>query len=123
MFKLNRFSEARLNNAQEAVLDGYKRRFRLTRKEAGALHMFFSPYRVAKGLTKQEVKLIIEIYPLLGSYRRSAIGSAERFLNVDEAQFSGSVTHTVIPVELTSGGRMTRRNFREGMRKLLHILT
>lgn len=123
MIKLKRFSEARLRNAQDGVLERYKKRYRLSKKEARVLHMFFSPYRVQKGLTKDEVKLIIEIYPLLGSYRRSAISAAERFLGIDRFAFSSNVIGTTLPEELTVGGRMTRTRFREGVRKLLHILT
>lgn len=87
------------------------------------LHMFFSPYRVAKGLTKDEVKMIIEVYPLLGSCRRSAIIAVERFLGIHGFSFSSRVSGTILPEELTSVDRMTRRRFRDGLRKLLRLLT
>lgn len=123
MIKLKRFSEARLGNAQDKVLAGYVKRFRLTRLQRHYLHMFFSPYRVPKGLTKEEVLQVFNLYPLLGKYRRSAIGATEYFLRIKQAPFSSNVIGTTLPEELTSGGRMTRTRFREGVRKLLHILT
>ncbi len=36
----------------------------LTEDESTALHMFFSPSRVVRGLTDQEVKVCINMYPL-----------------------------------------------------------
>lgn len=117
-----KFSEARLRYNQNRILEGYKKRCRLSTKEGQALHMFFSPYRVPKRLTKDEVKLVIQLYPLLGDYRRSAFSAAERFLDMDGRQYSASVLNVHLPDELVSAGRMTRAKFREGISKLLQLI-
>ncbi len=120
MIKPTRILKARPRTTQAGVLKRYEERFQLTKWEADSLRLFFSPERVPKGLTKNEVKLIIEIYPLLGQYRATAINTMEEFLDVE---LSYHVSCTILPEELTTSGRMTRKNFREGMKKLLYILT
>lgn len=115
------YSEARLTNAQDGVLRRYKERYSLTDKEAMALHMFYSPYRVQRGLTKDEVHLIIQVYPLLSSYRRSVFSAMERFLK-EKPTASTRVLETPLPDELVQVGRVTRGDFRKGIRVLLETL-
>lgn len=83
ILKVTKFSEARLGNAQDKILDGYKTRFKLTDEEGQNLHMFFSPTRVPKGLTEKEVRKVLKLYPLRDRKRREAIAS-DRVRKYDE---------------------------------------
>lgn len=52
-----------LADKQNNVLANYCDRLTLTKKEAGDLHMFFSPHRIVRGLTDEEVRICILLYP------------------------------------------------------------
>jgi len=53
------FSEAQLMNAQDKVIAGYAKKLALDEKGKEHLHRFFSPWRIPKGMTKGEVRMII----------------------------------------------------------------
>lgn len=55
------FSDLKEN--QDIVMDYYKLYFGLTSEDEAALHMFFSPTRVVLGLTLDEVRECIDMYP------------------------------------------------------------
>ncbi len=117
-----RYSEKRQRNAQDRVKQGYIKRYRLRIQQWEYLHLFFSPWRVPKDLTKDEVLLAIELYPLLGGYRRSTLGVVAEFLGIEPTHYMGSVCNVALPDELVVGGRMTRTRFRVGIRKLLQMI-
>ncbi len=102
--KFTKFSEARLINAQDKVLEGYGTRFRFTTLDLRRLHMFFSPTRVPKGLTRREITMVL----LLCDLRNMQKCQAE-----DET----------LPKELRPDGRMTRKGFQAGIRKFLREAT
>lgn len=119
-----KFSEARLKNAQDRVLLGYRERYSLNGREAGILHLFFSPYRVPKGLTWNEVQVVIAIYPLTDKSRRAAVITAEQRLRIKKNKYSRFVKDNTLPEEFTPKGLITRRAFHTGVEKLLsEILT
>lgn len=62
-------------HAQDKVLSGYMTRFGLQEEEASNLHMFFSPTRVPKGMTREEVRIVLLLFSLRGTHRRQVIGS------------------------------------------------
>jgi hypothetical protein len=53
------FSEKRLMRAQDQVMTGYIKKFNLSEKDQEYLHMFFSPFRIPRNLTRGEVWLIL----------------------------------------------------------------
>jgi hypothetical protein len=120
--KMTPFSEKRLTNAQDGILERYKERYGLTDKEADDLHSFFSPCRVPTELTRKEIRLIIMVYPLLSSYQQRAVSTLEKFL-FGKQRVPVSVAPTPLPEEFEYGGRMTRRKFKSGMRKLWRMIT
>ncbi len=48
--------------SREAILHGYKKRYRLNRKQAECLDGFFRKRRIMTGLSKETVIVIAEIY-------------------------------------------------------------
>jgi hypothetical protein len=64
MKKVRIQSDAQMAAPQERVMANYKKRgFVRTKADQEGLHMFFSPYRVPKGLTKAEVRTCIRLSP------------------------------------------------------------
>ncbi|HUD04086.1 MAG TPA: hypothetical protein VMR73_01175 [Candidatus Paceibacterota bacterium] len=86
---------------QDRVLAGYKKRvLRPGTRDEESLHMFFSPYRIPKGLTDEEVHQCILLYPLREAHKR-----LPSVLLPEELQFLGK--------------RMTRKRFSAGIRKFV----
>ena len=52
-----------LISEQQLIMEEYKQRVPLTDEQASKLHMFFSPGRVVRGLTNEEVNICIYFYP------------------------------------------------------------
>ena len=109
--KTKSFSEARLSNAQQKVLEGYRLRFVLSTEETAHLHLFFSPLRVPKGLSRDEVRIIILLYAMCYAHFREF--NLPRFHRMAKNS---------LPVELRVS-RMTRKGFRKGIIKLLLALS
>ena len=99
----NNISEIRLTNAQDKVMANYAKKLSLTDLEQQHLHMFFSPFRVPKGLTKLEINQIIWL---------------SRGIHLPSAFVSG----TGLPRDWKSGKTMTRGIFRKGLQELLTTL-
>lgn len=59
------YSEARAQTAHDAVMATYRRkRYVKNEMEANELHMWFSGYRVPRGLTKLEVRMCLDLHRL-----------------------------------------------------------
>jgi hypothetical protein len=91
---LKNFSEARLSNAQDRVLAGYRERFKLTNVQADNLHMFFSPHRIPRGLLWEEVCIVLYLY---------------------ERRDADRMKQFTLPFEWRNGKRMLRRAFKKGL--------
>lgn len=106
------FSEKRCMNAQDQVMSGYKKRRVVRNKDdERALHMFFSPHRVLKGLTDAEVRLCIFLY----SFRE-----LERKIQEKRNGISAGVFRPIaLPEELITLDRMTRKRFNAGIDKFV----
>ena len=144
MMKWEKFSEARLRNAQDKVLEGYKVRFGLSKSETGNLHMFFSPTRVPKGLTREEVREVLRLYAIREEARQktmrkllkeagksvevlpaklSKTGRSRKFIVQNLPSLQAVVRETILPEEfIPHNNRMTRGAFRMGVMKLLESL-
>jgi hypothetical protein len=105
-------SEANLLGDQDAVMAGYKRSRAVKDKhDEEALHMFFSPNRVPKGLTKKQVRLCINKYPLRKWHR---VQTAKTPMQV-----TGHMLGRPLPDELRYNhlNKMTPARFEAGMKK------
>jgi len=61
---LDKNFEEKLGHKQVNVMDEYRMRgLIITKSDQEALHMFFSPHRIVRGLTDSEVKICIDMYP------------------------------------------------------------
>lgn len=109
------FSEARLSNAQDKVLEGYRVRFKLTKEEATKLHLFFSPTRVPQRLTRDEVRIVLLLYSTRQADKLPLLKPEGQF----PPSFARVVNETKLPLELRLPGRITRENFRKGIVKFL----
>lgn len=65
-YSKNGWSEVRQMNAQKMVMDGYAKKFNLSKKNQEHLHMFFSPWRVPKNLIRGEIWLIVQLQENVG---------------------------------------------------------
>ncbi|MBX4209172.1 hypothetical protein KW799_00525 [Candidatus Parcubacteria bacterium] len=135
----------RLKDSQERVMRTYKSR-RAVRNKADeeALHMFFSPNRVPAGLTNEEVRVCIDLYPrkkaavdlLARRIERHARESLKKALrkpakkkrilkfygkrSIAMAMFPAGMAAmfsgvAALPKQLSPAGRMTRKRFKEGI--------
>ncbi len=118
-------------NAQDKILEGYIARFKLTGEEGWKLHMFFSPTRIPKGLTENEVREVLKLSPKRDARRRQVeqrlrkeagysvikLPDGRKMKVHNPPSFYKSVMDNMLPVELMPG-RMTRRAFQAGMTKL-----
>ncbi|NDB59850.1 hypothetical protein EB001_15595 [bacterium] len=115
-----------LDYGQDCVLSDYRNTLRLSEDEASALHMFFSPLRIPIGLTDQEVRICIKLYPVKsGNMKRVpeidlTSGSIGQAL-ADSIDFIQSSNHD-LPEEFLPNRRMTRTRFKRGILKFLFNL-
>jgi hypothetical protein len=98
---------------QERVASGYAGRYRLTSEESDKLHMFFSPTRVAEGMTEGEVRVLLLLYDLRESDRTNTLDR--------EGVHSDSIIDKIaLPPEFFyTEGSMTRERFKDGVWKFL----
>jgi hypothetical protein len=101
-----------LSRDQERVMQGYKDSGAVqTPADEEALHMFFSPSRVVSGMTNEEVRICISLYPLKGKQIAS-----QRLLNGDLSPLMRPIH---LPLEFRTDISMSRRCFRIGIVKFL----
>lgn len=79
------------------------------------LHMFFSPWRVPVGLTNEEVRICISLYPLRKLHQE---------MYVKGQGIVAYMNHPMmLPKELNPMDRMTRFNFNTGIEKFIADVT
>ena len=111
--RMRRRSEKQLCFAQEKVMEGYRRRGAIKNDdEASRLHMFFSPMRVPKRLTNNEIRLCLLMSHERAKQRQQ--GSVDTFRLV-HGPF-------LLPAPLNQQV-MTRKSFKNGFWKFLQTLT
>lgn len=106
----------------------------LGKKDAWKLHMFFSPTRIPVGLTDEEAKICVALYPLRDAYikrhrpehPKDEIGRDMTFdRDSEDPQFQKWILESSqpppsLPRELIySGKKMTRTRFRKGIYNFL----
>ncbi len=142
-----------LKDDQDEVMNHYKRKGAVvTPADEEALHMFFSPTRVPKGMTRDEVREVIELYPLVKSAKNFLLERHEwrareelkKIVRTSKKakkalkKMYGSVPTAIelrpkivaldmsaqshLPTELLPHKEMTRRRFRLGINKLKRAL-
>jgi len=105
-------SEKQLEYAQKKVMEGYRRRGAVKSPyEELTLHMFFSPFRVPKRMTNDEVKVCLLLSALKPDRKPTRVPFGEP---------------TILPHLLPSSllrQEMTRRSFRRGVWEFLRTRT
>ncbi|MDE1875159.1 MAG: hypothetical protein KGI79_03235 [Patescibacteria group bacterium] len=104
-----------------------------SREDEGALHLFFSPFRVPTGLTDEEALVCIAFSPVKQAWEKRAIKRLQEKLMPSmpddlpypKEYIAGamaiSYSRARIPDELVVS-RMTRGKFRAGIRKLIRLM-
>ncbi len=109
---------------QNKVMARYRRLGAVrNRLDEGALHMFFSPWKVPKGLTSAQVRECISKIGLRDWQRAYAFerieskGKRLKPMHLLTLQVTVAANPPLLPEELSPTRRMTARRFRVGMRK------
>ena len=119
-----------LENDQDGVLQDYQNTLQSTHGKHGAeaLHMFFSPNRIPVGLTDEETRICVLLYPLRKADQertrkkvKEEIRDRDGVIDSPEQELE-LLTRTMpqsLPSELSPIKTMTRSRFKRGVHKFL----
>lgn len=107
-----------LEFSQTSVLDDYRQSCGLKGRDEEFLHMFFSPYCIPVGLTDQEVRTCILLFPILKRRRDEAFDRKKTGEYYKDIQIVFQCTIEA-PQEFRPSKAMTRARFRRGVLKFL----
>ena len=111
-------------HSQDEVLRDYMNRIGNTPENEEGLHMFFSPNRIPIGLTDEEARACVALYPLRRAQVKRRTNPPELARISDPMQrvcaaARLSMAIPSLPPELSPHRRMTRRRFKKGIIKFL----
>lgn len=123
----------RENRRQEKIEEDYAVSCKLNKKERQTLHMFFSRWMIPVGLTDEEVRICIALYPVREAMDKRIMDPLKNTSQGAEAdpqkgmEALGKVLDGIrtfdIPRELHPHKPMTRRRFKIGIWKFLQQAT
>lgn len=87
---------------------------------ADTLHQFFSPLRIPAGLTDEEARICVNLYPLRRAQLDRRLKKPKgRGLLAEISHMEKTVFELQLPDELSPLRHMTRKRFKEGILKFI----
>ncbi len=113
------FDENPLGHDQDAVLQDYQNSPTLAGTDWQALHMFFSPLRIPVGLTDEEIRICVLLYPLRKDQIDRRLAMTENAGLLEHLATINSLGTFTLPDEFSPDKVMDRERFKEGIWKFL----